>query len=1153
MSFVETVERARHLIKRSKRLSLRALRLEFDLDAEKLEVLVEELVDVLQVVVLEDKVLIWIERAEDGEGAIQDQNGTSQSPHSVVRAERRQLTLLFCDLVGSTNLSRRMDEEDYRDLVKTYHEAGTAAVTDFGGHVAEYLGDGLLVYFGFPRAQEDDAEHAVRAGRAIIDAVQALNPQLEQEGKPALAVRVGINTGPVVVSAMGSGHRQEMRAVGEAVNVAASLQSEAEPDTIVISSSTLQLVKGRFLTRDLGSKNLKGIAMHLYEVLSATGVQDRLDLDPSGLTPLVGRERELGILRDHWQQVKGGYGKAILLSGEGGLGKSRIVRTFRDGLAEESHHWIECHCSRHKQDSAYYPLVELISRRVGFEVGDTDEVKLDRLITALDRVGFSTPEAVALIATQLSLRLPPEYSKPEYSPEIRRRKTNTAFCGWLLAAAAEKPLVMLVEDVHWSDQPTIEFLSMLLKQCPNASVLVLLSFRPEFEIPWRTHSNILHLEVLRLVQGDAERLVHSLNDGEPLPSNILERIVGRADGVPLFLEELTKMVIERRDSDIREGKTGLSIDAIPSTLHDSLMARLDRLGQGKQIAQFSAVLGRRFSYELLKAISPVSEPELMAALQGLVDANLLHAPGTASEAAYSFKHALIHDTAYQSLLHKERRDIHATTARVFEEQFPERTAAEPELVARHYDEAGLGKQAATHYGIAASNAKRRFAYEETIAYLRRALDMVDTLSESPERDLLELDFQVAIGQPLSALEGFENAEFGRRLERAHDLAEQLKKTDSLYGISMSLNYHHQFAGALTKSEGYARRAVELAEPDSRRIRYLLALSSLSQTLYLKGEFVAAAENIEQMLDVYYSRERGSESVATGTKFTASSKRNERKIRRHLELPIEGGAAAALYGVNALCHWALGYPDTALELCETALESAKLLGSPDILTFSYIYLAWIQKKRRVQDEAMSYSQQACDIGERHGLSMLRFAKILRGSIWDDIESIELHSAEGALNDILEGIEALEESGTKGWLPHCFTSLAKVYNQLGRHGDALKAVIRGLECSAQTGSHYEDSSLMLARGEALRASGEMEAAEKSLRESLETAKKQQAKSLELSAATSLAKLWQSQGRGNEAHSLLAPIHSWFSEGFENDEWQTASSLLEELSSQQLEMEK
>jgi len=944
-----------------------------------------------------------------------------------------------------------------------------------------------------------------------------------------------------------------MRAVGEAVNVAASLQAQADPNTIVISSSTLLLVQGRFLTRDLGTKNLKGIAMHIYEVVGATGVQNRLDLDPSGLTPLVGRERELGLLRDRWQQVKEGYGEAVLISGEGGLGKSRIVRTFRDGMSGESHRWLECHCLRDKENSAYYPILQLISRDVGFEVGDTDEVKLDRLKKAIERVGLSASEAVALIATQLSLRLPPEYPKTEYSPEVRRKKTIAAMCDWVLALSAEQPLVILVEDVHWCDQSTVEFLTLLLEQSPTAPVLVLLSFRPEFTTPWRTRSHILHLEVRRLVQDEAERLVHSLNDGEPLPNDILERIVDRADGVPLFLEELTKMVIERRASDIRDGKTELSIDAIPTTLHDSLMARLDRLGHGKQVAQFGAVLGRSFSYELLKAISPVSDPKLIEALQGLVDAELLHARGTAPEATYSFKHALIHDTAYLSLLKRERRDIHATTARVFEEQFPERTAAEPELVARHYDKAGQGEQAATHYGIAASNAKRRFAYEETIAYLRRALDIVDTLSESPERDLLELDFQVAIAQPLSATYGFENAEFGRRLERAYELAEQLKKTDSLFGISMSLNYHHQFAGALAKSEDYARRAVELAEPESERIKYLLALSSLSQTLYLKGEFVSAAENIEQMLDAYYSLESGSESVATAVNFTGSSKKNGGKMRRRLELPIEGGAAAALYGVSALCHWALGYPDTALELCETALESAKLHGNPDILTFSYIYLGWIQKKRRVQSEAMIYSQQACDIGERHGLSMARFARILRGSIWDDVESTESRPTEDSLTDILEGIEALEESGTKGWLPHCFTSLAKVYYRLGRHEDALKAVVRGLECSVQTGSHYEDSDLMLVRGEALRASGEIEAAEKSLCESLETAIKQKAKSLELRAATSLAKLWQSQGRGKEAHSLLAPIHSWFSEGFENDDWQNANSLLEELASQELEMEK
>lgn len=1150
MSFIETVERARTLLQRNKRLSLRAIKLEFGLNAEQLEVLVEELVDVQQVAKLEGEVISWIATVTAANDEAQDQADEQDLPPAMAREERRQLTVLFCDLVGSTDLSRRMDEEDYRDLVKTYHSAAATAIADCGGHVAEYLGDGLLAYFGFPSAQEDDAAQAVRSGHAIIDAVQALNPRLEKEGNSPLSVRVGINTGPVVVSAIGSDDRQEMRAVGEAVNVAASLQSEAEPNKIVISSSTLQLIRGRFVTRDLGTRDLKGIVIHIYEVANETEVQDRLDVDPSALSPLVGREQELGLLRNHWQHVKGGYGEAVLISGEGGLGKSRILRTFRDDVSRESHQWLECHCVRHKQDSAYYPLVKAITSGIAFENNDTDEQKLARLFEAAEQAGIDSREAVALIATQLSIQLPKELQTHDYSPEIRRRKTNEALCDWFLAKTQEQTLVMLIEDLHWSDESTVQFLTMLLSRCSSVPVLLLLTFRPEFVIPWGHSKHVAHLKVLRLVQEEAERLVNSLNDSEPLPAEIVSRIVDRADGVPLFLEELTKMVLERRDTVIKEGGAALTVDAIPATLHDSLMARLDRLGRGKQIAQFGAVLGRRFTFDLLKAIAPVPESELAEALQALVDAELIYVKGTAPEASYSFRHALIHDTAYLSLLQKDRREIHSSTARIFIERFPQRIKEEPELVAHHYEEAGEGEKAAIHYRLAAQNAKKRFAYTEADAYLRRALKIVESLAEGPEKDSLELDLQSTIAQGLSFSHGFENLESGQRLGRAFELAEKLQQKKSLFRISMALYFHHQFTGALTKSESYARGAVGIAEndTDADRIQYLLALSGLSQSLYLQGDFVSAAEHIEKMLDEYYLREKGHD-----TQEQEASVGRPGAIRRHLDLPVEGGAAAALYGVHALCQWALGYPDTALDLCETALDSAKLHGNPDILASSYIYLGWIHRKRRVQSEAMHYSQQACDICDRYGLSMARYAKILRGAVWDDAESYDSRPAEGALVDMIENIEALEATGAKGWLPHCFTGLAEVYFRLQRFDDALQAVSRGLECSRQTGQHYEDSELMYLRGESLYAQGELEAAEKSFHDSLTVANQQKARSLELRAATSLASVWQSLGRDDEAFALLSPIHERFAEGFETEDWRVADALLAELSTPEIKLRK
>lgn len=1171
-SFVEMVERARTLVERNRRLSLRALRLEFALSDIEFDALVEELVEVQQVVALNGRVLDWRDaaapRSPDNAAAalaartaqpLPPASPTATVPPASTPAsadpvaaaaigERRQLTVMFSDLVGSTALARSLDGEDLRDLLSAFHRLAATVVSRFDGHVAEYLGDGLLVYFGFPRAREDDPERAVRAGLAIVSALDDLNLELAQQGKPTLAVRVGIHTGPVVVSAVGQGPGADLRAIGETLNVAARMQGEAEPHSVVISPATLRLVQSLFQTRDLGSRVIKGLGeMHVHEVLNVTAVPGALDLDPTQSTALIGRDREVGLLYDRWEQVKEGDGKAVLISGEAGLGKSRLVRALRERMAREPHLWLECACVRDRHASAYYPLINLIERGVGCVPHDPPDVRLHKLETTLARSGLALAESVPLLASVLSLPIPASYPPLHYAPEIRQRKTLAAMCEWLFVVAGQQPVLLLVEDLQWCDPSTLEFLTLVLEQTPTAPILTVLSFRPEFQPPWPARSHMLHLEACRLTLRQAEALITGMPCDPPLSAEMIERIVARGDGVPLFLEELTKMVSESGCAHAADHSPQAYAASIPDTLNDLLMARLDRLGQGKQVAQLGAVLGRRFPHDLLRAVARTSDAELAAAMNGLLLAELLYTRGMPPTTTYSFKHALVQDTAYQSLLRSERRRIHAETAQALEQQFPDRAASEPEVVARHYDEAGLVSEAVIHYQRAASRARRRFANQDAIDYLRRALHILGTQPPSPLRDQSELSLQLALGTPLYLTHGWANADYGQSLERARALATALGDDAALFGVSMGLYFHHQFAGDLTQAENCARQALALTAPTAGVVDTLVALSGLSQTLYLQGHFDPALEHIEKLIEIYYAQTPvpaptaivlpAAKTRAAARAATASS---------HLDLPSAGGAASALRGVRALCYWALGYPDQALALCDAALASARQHDSPFNLASACIYSGWMHQKRRERASALRAAQEAYELCGQYGFSLLSWATVLRGCVM--VEPGVTTRAAGArvIAQMQDSIAGLLATGTRGWVPHCYSVLAELCVNLGRDDDALRAVDQGLACAQQTGQRYEDSELLRLRGAALlHATPTLPAAaEQSFQAALAAAVQEQAKALELRAATALAKLWLAQGKGDAAHQLLAPVHAWFSEGTATADWRDGAALLETL---------
>ena len=693
-------------------------------------------------------------------------------------AERRQLTVMFCDLVGSTVLSAQLDPEALRDVVRAYQEVCAKVIVRFEGHIAQYLGDGLLVYFGYPRAHEDDAQRAVRSGLGIVEGLDHLNARLKQEKNISLSVRVGIHTGLVVVGEMGGGERREQLALGETPNIAARLQALAEPNTLVISIATYRLIEGFFDCQQKGAHVLKGISqpIEIYQVKNESTARSRLDMmATTALTPLVGREQEVTILLERWAQVKDGSGHVVLLNGEAGIGKSRLVQVLKEHVAQEPGAWLtECRCSPYHQSSALYPVIDMFERAaLAFERDESADEKLSKLEGFLVQYGFSLDEATPLFASLLSVPLDERYAPLNLTPERQKQKTLDALLTVLLERAAQQPVLFVVEDLHWADPSTLELLNLIIDQGPTARILVVLSFRPNFNPPWTNRSHLTQITLSHLTPQQGEALVKKITGETALPDEVLDQVVSRTDGVPLFVEELTRMVLEsdllKKRGSHYELKGPLPPQAIPTTLQDSLMARLDRLNTAREVAQLGATIGREFSYELLFAVSILDEETLQRELGRLVEIELLYQRGIPPQATYFFKHALIQDTAYQSLLLSTRQRYHQLIAQALAERFPETAETQPELLAHHYTEAGLGEEAIAYWQRASARAIERSANIEAVSHLTKGLELVRTLPQTSERDQQELDLQIALGPVLMAVKGYADPEVEQTYTRAREL------------------------------------------------------------------------------------------------------------------------------------------------------------------------------------------------------------------------------------------------------------------------------------------------------------------------------------------------------------------------------------------------
>ena len=1045
--------------------------------------------------------------------------------------------MLFCDLVDSTALASQLDPEDLREVVRAYQETCARVIARFDGYIAQYLGDGLLVYFGYPLAHEDDAQRAVRTGLGIVEALGQLKMRLAPERGGHLAVRLGIHTGLVVVGEMGGGTRQEQLALGETPNLAARLQGLAAPNTLVISAATLQLLGGFFACQALGTPRLKGLAqpVEVYQVLYESTARSRLEaVGSSGLTPLVGRVQEVGLLRERWAHVKDGIGQVVLISGEAGIGKSRLVQTLLEHVAAEPQAWMTpCQCSPYHQHSALYPMIDLLEQvALRFEREEAPPQKLRKLEGLVVQYGLPLEEAVPLFAALLSLPLPADYAPLTMSPEQQKQRTLQALLTILLRIAAQQPVLFVMEDLHWVDPTTLELLSLLVDQGPTTRILTLLTFRPDFSPPWTGRAHLTQVTLSRLPPRQAAEMNGRVAHGKALPAEVVEQVVAKTDGVPLFVEELTKMVLE---SGLLQGVDGryeltrpLPPLAIPATLHDSLMARLDRLATVKTVAQLGATIGRTFAYELLQAVARLDEATLQRGLRQLVEAELVYQRGVASQAIYIFKHALIQDAAYQSLLKSTRQEYHQRIAQVLATRFPETAEAQPELLAHHLTEAGLSAQAVDAWQRAGERAVERSASVEAISHFSKALEVLITLPETPARTQQELLLHLALGAPLAMAKGWAAPEVGKAYSRALELSRHVGDLPQPFPGLLGLWRFYILRAEFQTAHELGEQLLTLARRGDDPVSSLVAHVAQGITLFYLGAFTQARVHLEQAVALY-------------------------DLQQHRALAYRFGEdlGVACLAHAALALWVLGYADQALHRIQEALALGQALLHPHSLALALLLATWFHQLRREGQTALERAEAGIELAQEHG-----FPHILsQCMVWRGWAMVRQGQKAAGIAQMRQSLAALRATGIELGQSYYPTLFAEAYGHGGQADEALAVLATALALVETTGGRWWEAELQRLKGELLLApagtghQGEgtrakVADAETCLRQALEVARRQQARSLELRAAISLARLWQSQGKRAEAYALLAPIYGWFSEGFDTADLQEARALLEGL---------
>jgi class 3 adenylate cyclase/predicted ATPase len=1147
MNFEEVLNQTIQMLARQKRVSYRALKRQFGLDDAYLEDLKFEIIEVHRVAIDRDQMmLVWVGKPEDSQELTQrmdlprrrsSKNKNSQFVRYFSEAERRQLTVMFCDLVDSTKLAEALDPEDLREVFRAYQKVCAKAIASAEGYIAQYLGDGVLIYFGYPQAHEDDARRAVSSGLRILETIKRLNPQLEKDWGVRLSVRLGIHTGLVIVGEMGVREAPDpMAVVGETPNIAARLQSVAEPNTLFISSATYRLVHGFFESTSRGWTTLKGITdpMLVYQVLRESKAKSRFDVaEASGLTPFVNRIQEKALLQNSWEEAKAGSLRVILLHGEAGMGKSRLVWELKKHIVNEPDVWIsEIKGSPYYQNSAFYPIIEFLQKVLfQFSRHDNSSKKLSKIESFLIQYTLELEEYVPLFASLLSLPYNSKYSPLALSAEKQKQKTIEALAGVLFLIVERQPVLLVIEDLHWMDASTLDAVSFLICEASTQRLMIFLTFRPEFVPPWEVSSNIISLSLRHLSRKETQSIVEETAHGKALPKDVLNQIVQKTDGVPLFVEELTKTVLE---SDLLQEQgtyyelTGASpILAIPTTLHDSLIARLDRLAGVKEIAQLGATLSRKFDYTLIEAVSPWDVTTLQSGLGQLVEAGLLFQQGTLPLASYEFKHALIQDAAYQSLLKGRRQQYHRRIAQVLEGISSAAIPTRSELLAHHYSEAGLFEDAISYWQIAGQRDLEQAANQEAIAHFTRGLELLKKLPESPERDCKELEMQLGLAPASMAIKGWAASDVEQACIRARDLSEKLGDGQSLLVALWCLWTNYFLRGQMDKALETSAAVFQMSEQANQQMLRVIACHAVGYTHHFRGEFSQARTLADRGLALF-----------------------DLEVERKIVQSFQFSSTVAIRMFMAGSLWMLGYPDRAPVQVDEALSLAEQLNHTPSKAYAFaaacfyyhysLDFKWIQT---TSEKLIKISQ------DESFLLWFPVAMIYHG--W----SLALQDkTEEGIAEIQEGLALFETTGSAVTFPQSMVMLAEAFSKAGQFENALNALEEGMQAAVNRNEHHMEPELYRLKAEILLQKMDvaqeeaqldmLEQVEACFLRAIDLAQGQSARMLEILATIGLCRFWQRQKKQVEAFRLLSEIYDWFTEGFGTPQLQEAKKLLAEL---------
>jgi class 3 adenylate cyclase/predicted ATPase len=1034
-------------------------------------------------------------------------------------AERRQLTIMFCDLVGSTALSSRLDPEDMREVIRAYQNACARAISTYDGFLAKYMGDGVLAYFGYPRAHEDDAERAVRAG---LDMVASIG-QLETRVNVLLKARVGIATGVVVVGDLvGEGVAQELAVVGDTPNLAARLQALAEPGTIVVSASTRRLLGDLFQLRDLGGFEVKGLSdpATAWAIEGALVPESRFEaVRPTRLSGFVGRETEIDLLLNRQRQAWQGKGQVVLVSGEAGIGKSRVAATFEERIMDRSHIRLRYQCSPYHRDSALHPFIGQLERAAGFKPQDPAEGRLEKLEAVIAMATPQVATVVPLIAALLSVPTGVRYPPLAMSPAQQRRQTLAALLDQLEGLARRQPVLLVFEDAHWADPTSIELLDLAIERVRQLPVLAVITFRPEFEPPWAGLPGVATLAVGRLDRPHVHAMIEQMTGHLRLPAEVMEQIIAKTDGIPLFVEELTKTVLESEllVEDVEDYRLDGPLPplAIPATLQDSLIARLDRLAPVKEIAQIGAAIGREFAYGLLSTVAGRDAAALEAALVQLEGAELITRRGALPEAVYVFKHALVQDAAYASLLKSRRQVLHRRIAEALRDRFPTLAETEPEVVAHHFTEAGLKEPAVEWWRKAGERARVRSAFMEAIAHFRKAIDLAEELVDGPSQRLAQLQLQIAYANAQLHARGPGASEPTAAFARAREIAARVENASERFSAYYGLFISHYLRGEIASARETAEAMLRDVERVPGSAETCIAHRVFGMTCHVEGDYVHGRAHLERALTSY----------------------DPDHDRGVVWFGVDTGVATKC--MLALVVWPLGDIDYSRRQAEDAVAHAIRIGHVPTMAFAHSIISVAEAMSRDAARALRRADDALGLAREHGMPLY----IAIGTFFHGWGRWHSGDGEAGLTEMRDGSALLRGQGCNLLTLLALGLLAEAEATAGRTEDGLALIDNVLADISRTGMHVWDPEIYRLRGEILGHCNlpSLAESEEAFDLALVSARCQKTRTFELRAALSQANLYLATGREGEVQNLLKPALVGFDEDLKLPEVVIANRLL------------